>query len=200
MDGSILKKAISVIKNQLETVREQEVEVIDLDATTNNFEDISSSPKLPSLQRAVDEAIAAPVARLTLASESPTPTGRTTEEEVAPSPVKLKLSNPALILLNTSAFQPSTILARGDSTAAAKKKAKQRALQPILEAILRPSLTREQQVLALRNPSTHPKLHLHFSSVGLQFPFQILSNAVFCFPCFQYCFYVHPTPYSWLLP
>ena len=31
----------------------------------------------------------------------------------------------------------------------------------------------------------------------LQFSFQILSTAVSCFPCFQYCFYVHPTPYFW---
>ena len=38
---------------------------------------------------------------------------------------------------------------------------------PLLEGMLRPSLTREQQVLALRNASIHPKLHLYFSSAGL---------------------------------
>ena len=67
----------------------------------------------------MEEAVAAPVA-----SESSTPIGRTTRKVVAPNPVKQKLTNPALIPLNTtSAFQPFTILAsRGNSTAAAKKK------------------------------------------------------------------------------
>ena len=65
--------------------------MIDLDATTNNFDDVTATPKVPSLQRAMDEAVAAPVARPTLASESATPPGTTTEEVVAPSPVKKKL-------------------------------------------------------------------------------------------------------------
>ena len=125
--------------------------MIDVDAKSTNFVHNIATPNLPSSQRAMDEAVVAPVARPTLASDSPTPTGTSTEEVVAPSPVKQKEINPSLIPLNTSAFQPSTIFARGDHTAAAKKKAEQRALQPILEAILNPSLTREQQVFALRN-------------------------------------------------
>ena len=63
--------------------------MIDVDAPYTKFHDVNATPEDPSLQRAVDEPIAVPVARPTLASEdSPTPTGRTTEELVAPSPVK----------------------------------------------------------------------------------------------------------------
>ena len=76
MDGSLLKNAISVIRNQLGTAeREQAVEVIDVDAaTTNNFDAVTTTPKVPSLWSAMNEAVAAPVARFTLASESPTST------------------------------------------------------------------------------------------------------------------------------
>ena len=56
------------------------MEVIDLDAPTTNSGDGTVTPKVPSLQRAVDEAIAASVARPTFASQSPTPTGTSTQE------------------------------------------------------------------------------------------------------------------------
>ena len=89
-DSAVKNKAVSAIRNQLESALEQAVEVIDLDATTNNFDDVTASPKVPSLWRAMDEAIAVPIARPTLASESPTPTGTTTEQVVLAStnPVK----------------------------------------------------------------------------------------------------------------
>ena len=79
------------------------------------------------------------------------------------------MSNPVLIPLNASAFNhPPSLLEVTSHTAAAKKKAEQRApLQPILEATLKPSLSREEQVVALRNAGTHPKLHLHFINAGL---------------------------------
>ena len=150
MDDRVLKKAFSTIRNQLEIAWDQEVEVIDVDApSSTNFVDNTATPKNPSLWRAADETVlAAPVARHTLASDSPTPTGTSAEEVVPPtSPVKQKLSNAALIPLNEEAFQPSSILVGGDSTAATKKQAEYRALQTLKEAILRPSLTREQQVL-----------------------------------------------------
>ena len=63
--------------------------------------------------------------------------------------------------MNENDFQKSIILIRGDPTAAAKKKAESRALKPILETILRPSLTREQQVLALMKASSKTKVHVH---------------------------------------
>ena len=54
--------------------------MIDLDATTNNFDDVTATPKVPSSQRAVDKTVDAPVARPTLVRESPIPTGATTEQ------------------------------------------------------------------------------------------------------------------------
>ena len=45
LDGSPLKKAVPVIRNQPETAREQEVEVIDLDAATNNFDYVTATEK-----------------------------------------------------------------------------------------------------------------------------------------------------------
>ena len=101
MDGSLLKKTVSAIINQLETARDQEVEVIDVDASRTNFVDSPATPEIPSLRRAADEAVAAPVARPTVACESSTPTGTSTEEVVGPNPVKQKLSNPALICFST---------------------------------------------------------------------------------------------------
>ena len=90
MDDTVLKKAVLVIRNQLlETAcLEQVVEVTDVDATTNNFDDIIATPKVPSLGRIMGEVVAAPVATPILAIESPTPKGTPTEEVVAPSPVK----------------------------------------------------------------------------------------------------------------
>ena len=127
MDGSLLKKALSVIRNEPETAREQEgegIEVVLLNAKINNFFDITATPKVPSLGRAMDEAIAASVARSTLVSESPAPTGTTTEQVVvAPSSVKQKQnkSTPSLIPLNPNCFQQSYYLVdRGDRTDAAK--------------------------------------------------------------------------------
>ena len=146
---------------------EQEVEEIDVDATTNNFDDLTAA-SIPPLGRAMDEAVAALVARPTLASDSPILTGTCTEQVVAPSAVRQKLSNPSLIPLNTSAFQPSAIPVRGDLTAALTKRAEQRAVLPLLEVILRLSLTAELQVWALvRDASTHPKLQLNFRIAGL---------------------------------
>ena len=111
MDGSVLKKALSAIKDQLESARGQEVEEIDVDIPRTNFDDITGAiPKVLSLQRAIDEAVAASLARPTLASNSPISTGTTTEQVVAQSPMQQKLSNPSLIPLNTGAFQPSPIL------------------------------------------------------------------------------------------
>ena len=78
MDGRVLKKAVFTIRNLLKTAREQEVEVIDVDAQSTNFVDSTATPKVPSLRRAADEAVAAPVARSSLASDSPTPTGTST--------------------------------------------------------------------------------------------------------------------------
>ena len=105
--------------------------MIDVDTPSTNFVDNTATPKVASLWRAVDEVVAAPVARPTLASDLLTPTGTSTEEVVPPGPVKQKLSNPSLIPLNTSsAFQPSTIhVSRGDGTAAATKRAEQRAVR-----------------------------------------------------------------------
>ena len=60
---------------QLETAMEQEVQVIDVDAAPSiNFHDVTVTPKVLSLQRAVDEALTAPIARPALTSASPTPT------------------------------------------------------------------------------------------------------------------------------
>ena len=44
MDGSVSKKAISAPRNQLESTREQEVEVIDVDAPSTNFDDVTQTP------------------------------------------------------------------------------------------------------------------------------------------------------------
>ena len=78
MDGSLVKKAVSAIRIQLDTARDLEVEEIDVDAQSTNFVDSTATPKVPSLRRAADEAVAAPVARSSLASDSPTPTGTST--------------------------------------------------------------------------------------------------------------------------
>ena len=56
----LLKSTVSVIRNQLETVTEREVEVIDVDAPSINFDDVTTTSKVQSLQRAtMDEALAA---------------------------------------------------------------------------------------------------------------------------------------------
>ena len=71
------------------------MEAIDVDAPSTNFYDMTATPtKVPSLQRAMDEANAAPIATpSTLASESSTPTEISTEElGVAPSPVEAEQS------------------------------------------------------------------------------------------------------------
>ena len=71
------------------------------------------------------------------------------------------------LVLPTTKRSTREVIQGGDCTAATKKKAESRALQPIiLEAILRPSLTREQQVLALRQASIHPRVHVHLRSAG----------------------------------
>ena len=49
MDDSALKKAVLVTRNQLESALEQEVEVKDLDATTNNFDDMPATPKFQAI-------------------------------------------------------------------------------------------------------------------------------------------------------
>ena len=134
-DDSVLKKAVSAIRNKLESAREQEVEVIDVDALSNNFNDVTATPKVPSLQRAVDEDVAASVLTMpTLASKSPTPTGTSSEEVVAPSAVKYnqKQSTPLLIPLNPNCFQPPNyLLDRGDHTEAAKRQVESRAVLKI---------------------------------------------------------------------
>ena len=73
MDGSLLKKTVTAIRNQLETAREQEVEVIDLEAPNTNFIDNQARPKTPSLGIATDDAVLASVARPTLATAKPPP-------------------------------------------------------------------------------------------------------------------------------
>ena len=45
LDGRIVKKVVSVMRNQLETTREQEVEVIDVDAPSTKFDDVTETPK-----------------------------------------------------------------------------------------------------------------------------------------------------------
>ena len=97
MDGTVLKKAVSTIRNQLETAREQEVKVIGADSPNTNFVVNTATSKVASLQAAANVVVAASVARPTLAGNSPKPTGTSTEEVVAPSPVKQKMSNPSLI-------------------------------------------------------------------------------------------------------
>ena len=66
--------------HQLERALEHTVEVIDVDATINNFDDVTTDPKVPLLGGTMDEAVAAPVVRHTLASELPTSRGRIPEE------------------------------------------------------------------------------------------------------------------------
>ena len=63
MEDSILKKFISIIRNQLESAKDRELKVIDVDATTSNFDEDTENPKIPALGEAVEEAVANPVQR-----------------------------------------------------------------------------------------------------------------------------------------
>ena len=64
-DGSLLKTTITAIRNQLETARDQEVDVIDVDAPITNIVDNSATPKSPSLGTATDEVVAALLLQVT---------------------------------------------------------------------------------------------------------------------------------------
>ena len=106
--------------------REPEAEVINLHAPSTIFDGVSATPKVPSVWRAMDQPIAAPIARPTLANESPTPTGRLAEEVVALSPVKEKKKQSTLsfIQLDQNCFQPPIYLVdRANRTDTAKRQA-----------------------------------------------------------------------------
>eukprot|EP00535_Pseudo-nitzschia_heimii_P012474 CAMPEP_0197195996 /NCGR_PEP_ID=MMETSP1423-20130617/32117_1 /TAXON_ID=476441 /ORGANISM="Pseudo-nitzschia heimii, Strain UNC1101" /LENGTH=371 /DNA_ID=CAMNT_0042649759 /DNA_START=141 /DNA_END=1253 /DNA_ORIENTATION=+ len=173
-DTTFLKKAISFIRERLETAANNAVEVIevidvDTDSNTRNNAHVESTATTAEAVEDEDEDEVNTTAPQPTAAPVPT-----VQTEVAalttPSPVHARRIIPSLIPLNLNSFQQQSIRlqdVRGDRNESAEKVARYRAVKKIVDAVLDPALSLEQQVLALRLAIRSKILEQHSISAGL---------------------------------
>ena len=134
--SNILKKAISVLRTSWKPAREQEVEVIHVDAPSTNFHGMTAKPRVPSLWRAVDEAITAPIARPTFVRSHQHPQEYLLRGGSNSKSCEREAEQSFTHTIEWECFQPSTLLVQGDCTAAGKKEqAESRTLELIIEQL-----------------------------------------------------------------
>jgi len=155
------------------------IEVIDVDTNSNtNDLQIAAATDAPTAEAVQDEdevnttTVPQPTA-------APVPTMQTEVPALTtPSPIQPRRTIPSLIPFNPNSFQQQSTRARlanrGDRNEAAEKAARYRAVKKIIDAVLDPVLTQEQQVLALRLAIRSKILDRHSASAGLMIDNQIL--------------------------
>eukprot|EP00535_Pseudo-nitzschia_heimii_P013450 CAMPEP_0197196378 /NCGR_PEP_ID=MMETSP1423-20130617/32324_1 /TAXON_ID=476441 /ORGANISM="Pseudo-nitzschia heimii, Strain UNC1101" /LENGTH=438 /DNA_ID=CAMNT_0042650177 /DNA_START=139 /DNA_END=1456 /DNA_ORIENTATION=- len=167
---SLLKKAIAIIRQKIESAVKNSVQVIDVDAIEIEDDETFPVASPPEEEPIVDDdADVQPNTTIeSVDSEIPLEEEHAASTTTAPSPVKPRRNIETLIPLNENSFQKSaTFILRGARNPEAERKAKSRAVAKIIQAIKDPSLTVEQQVFALREAVRHKELETLSASAGI---------------------------------